>query len=101
MFHLRVISKAAITPSVTHGNRLESREVGTVPATKTQPLARGRLLQVEHPEPTEALSKRRPAADLETSGEVHTRTCARCGRRARFRMEQGGWARCSKCGRYA
>ncbi|HZA26128.1 MAG TPA: hypothetical protein VE915_00560 [Actinomycetota bacterium] len=101
MFHLRVISKAAITPNVAGMETAwREKEAETLPASRTQQLPRGRLRQMEHPEPTESLVRRRAAADLEASGQVHTRTCAKCGRWAWFRMEEGGWARCSKCGRY-
>jgi hypothetical protein len=29
------------------------------------------------------------------------RTCPSCGRQAKFLLEEGGWALCSVCGRYA
>lgn len=29
------------------------------------------------------------------------RTCPSCGREAKFLFEEGGWALCSACGRYA
>ena len=57
--------------------------------------------QVRRLETTESLGNRRADEDRDPSGDIHTRTCARCGRRAWFRIEEGGWARCSKCGRYA
>jgi ribosomal protein L37AE/L43A len=57
--------------------------------------------EFEPPEAMESLGNRRAAADRELSGDIHTRTCAKCGRRAFFRIEEGGWARCSACGRYA
>lgn len=70
----------------------------------TQAMRRSRTTPttgVERLEATQSLGKRRAAADREPSAGIQVRTCAKCGRRASFRLEEGGWSRCSRCGRYA